>query len=243
MKKHNLLALLLAALLLLGGCAAAEKPMESAPLLEQIGGRAAEGNFFFTAKILSAKAERRQISYYDTETEKNTFYKIEITDDFYGVLPDRVMTLCVMGSSENFAQRVNLKKDREYILTAALWMLEEESILLLPTFYHAMPERREDALYYEQEGEEQLLDLGYEAYKDALMRAAEKGGYSAKSLLQRCTERLEDCAARDALYFKKNEFKNIDKDALAATAAAAKERLALAEKAAKTWSGIEGVLK
>ena len=113
-KQAKIFALLLAVVLLLGGCAKApEGQVEQEVLFEKTAASLAEGHLFFAGRVTSALAEPKQITYYDAEAGKNTFYRVEITEDFFGCLPNRTLTVCVMGNSENFAERENLEKGKE----------------------------------------------------------------------------------------------------------------------------------
>ncbi|MBQ8893769.1 MAG: hypothetical protein IJ043_05095 [Clostridia bacterium] len=246
MKKHNLLALLLALLLLLCGCSgqtesSGTKKLED--LFEKTAASLAEGHLFFTGKVTSALAEAKDISFYEAESEKNTFYKVEVTDDPFGCLPERTLTVCVLGNTENFIDRTPLQKGKEYLFDTTLWVQGEEAVLLLPTFYLVLPERQGDALYYTDQQTTAAVDGSYQDYLDQLRALAEENGYSAAGVLAAAKTRLESAVERDSAYFEALEFETVDSGALNTTIRTAKTLLAKANAAQPTWEGIEELLK
>ena len=132
--KRNVAALLLALLVLLTGCSKQElgqMPLEE--LLEKTPVSMEEGHLFFTGKVTAASVMNRMISFYEVETEKSTFYQVEVTDDPFDCMPDRTLTVCILGSAESFGERNALQKDKEYLFDTSLWVQEDEAVLLLPT--------------------------------------------------------------------------------------------------------------
>ncbi len=243
-KQTKLFALLLAAVLLVSGCAKApDGRVELEDLFEKTSASLAEGHLFFAGKVTSALSEPKQITYYDGEAGKNTFYRVEITEDFFGCLPERTLTVCVMGNSENFAERENLEKGKEYLFDCAVWMEGDQVILLLPTFYKALPRRAEEELLLTQ-GEETVAVKGsYSEYKEKLKALAEESGYNPSLVLQKVKEQLQAASLKDEGYFEKLEFEKPDGELINATVAGASARLQAAEQAANTWEGIKELLK
>ena len=243
-KQTKIFALLLAAVLLLGGCAKApDGRVELEDLFEKTSASLAEGHLFFAGKVTSALAEPKQITYYDAETGKNTFYRVEITEDFFGCLPERTLTVCVMGNSENFAERENLEKGKEYLFDCALWMEEDQAILLLPTFYQALPERAEEKLLLTQEGKTSAVKGSYSDYKEKLQTMATESGYTSSLVLQKVKDQLQAASLKDVAYFEKLEFEKPDRELINATVAGASARVRAAEQAEESWEGIKELLK
>ena len=243
-KQTKFFALLLAAVLLLSGCAKApDAQVELEDLFERTSASLAEGHLFFAGRVTSALAEPKAITYYDAEAGKNTFYRVEITEDFFGCLPERTLTVCVMGNSENFAQRENLEKGKEYLFDCSVWMEEDQVILLLPTFYQVLPERAEEKLMLTQEEKTYMADGSYSDYKEKLQTLAQENEYSPSLVLQKVKEQLQAASLKDEAYFEELEFEKIDGDLIKATVAGASARLQAAEQAEKSWEGIKELLK
>lgn len=244
MKKRNLLAGLLALALLLCGCseeAAGSVELES--LLEKTEVSAAEGHVFFTGKVTSAMAEAKMISYYDAESEKSTFYKVEVTDDPFGCLPEQTLTVCVLGNTENFIDRTPLEKGKEYLFDTTLWVQEDQAVLLLPTFYLALPEREGDVLYYTDQAGKAMVKGSYQDYWTRLKELAAGQNYGPETVLAAAKDRLKSAAERDAAYFEGLGFTGLDRAALSATRQTAAALLAQAENAENTWEGIQALLQ
>lgn len=246
MKKYNVVALLLALLLLLCGCRAKQDPagmIKTEVLFEKTAAALEEGHLFFAGRVVSVLAERKSISFYEAESKKNTYYKVEVTEDFFGCLPQRVLTLCVMGNSDNFTTRKLLEKDTEYLFDATVWVQGEEVILLLPTFYTGMPHRQGDAVLYTDTAGTKTAECDYNGYCATLRRMAEEQGYGPEKVLQHAKKRFEDATLRNADYFRELDFANIDEALLDATVQTARARLAQADKTTATWAGIGELLQ
>lgn len=245
MRKHNLVALVLALALLLCGCgkkeASGTKTLES--LMERTSASLEEGHFFFAGKVTSAVAEAKMISYYEAEAEKSTFYKVEVTDDPFGCLPSRTLTVCVLGNTENFSDRMTLEKGKEYLFDTTLWVQETEAVLLLPTFYLALPEREGDVLYYNDQAGKALVSGSYQDYLEKLAALAEEKQYSAATVLSAAKSRLQSASQRDAAYFEGLEFASVDTEALNTTVQTAAILLERANSTESTWAGIQGLLQ
>ncbi len=243
--KHKLMTLLLAVAVLLSGCgretSSGTKPLEE--LFEKTAVSLEEGHIFFTGRVTSVAAEKKMISFYDAETEKSTFYQVEITDDPFGCMPDRAVTVCVMGSAENFESRLPLEKNKEYLFDTTLWVQEEEAVLLLPTFYESLPEHSEDLLYYTSHEGQTAVDGSYQDYLDRLLALAKEKNYGPEAVLTAAKERLQSAVERKATYFEELEFENVDAGALAKTNQTAASLLEEADKAEKNWESIRGLLK
>ncbi len=237
-------ALLLAILLLLSACSqdvGGSKPMDA--LFEKTAASLESGHFFFAGKIHSVSAEKKMISFYDAEMEKSTFYKVEVTDDPFGYMPDRMITVCILGSAENFTERMTLGKNKEYFFDTTLWVQEDEAVFLLPTFYESLPERVEDALFYTDQEGRVAIDGGYEDYLTRLKKMANEAGYDCQKVLTAAKERLRLAAERNATYFKEQKFEKVDAKALKKTNETAAALLQRAEKTAATGEGIGNLLK
>ena len=247
MRTHKIIAWLLVGLLLFCGCSKEETApsgtVKMDVLFERTEASVEEGHFFFAGKVTSAMAEKRMITFYDAESEKNTFYKVEVTQDPFNCLPDRPLTVCVMGNSESFGNRTALEKGKEYLFDTTLWVLEEEAVMLLPTFYDVLPECQGDVLFYTDQGATAVVNGSVEDYWSRIRKLAEEKGYSAESVQNGMVSRLQNATERNRAYFEKLEFEAIDGVALGKTLTTAKALLAKAEKAQPTWSGIEEILK
>ncbi len=245
MKLRSLMVALLAMALLLGGCKKDAVGSIAADLLyEKMGVSQQEGHFFFAGKVLSALSDSKQITYYEEQMEKNTFYQVEITDDFFGCMPDRVVTVCVLGGSENFPNRQALEPKAEYIFDTTLWLCDGEAVFLLPTFYDALPEKSGEDLYYTDRNGKGLLEDSYEDYKAAAIAMAETSGYSPETVLNSMKERLELAEKeRTVARFEELKFADLDVAAVKAVndlAVAYSEKCSTAEK---TWEGIKDILE
>lgn len=243
-KQTKLFALLLAVVLLVSGCAKApDGQVALEDLFEKTSASLGEGHLFFAGRVTSALAEPKQITYYDAEAGKNTFYRVEITEDFFGCLPNRTLTVCVMGNSENFAERENLEKGKEYLFDCSIWMEEDQVILLLPTFYQALPQREGEKLLRTQGEETAAVKGGYSEYKEKLKSLAAESGYDPALVLQKVKDQLQAASLKDEAYFEKLEFENPDRALINATVAGASARLKAAEQTEESWKGIKELLK
>ena len=149
MKKIKFLGAVLAALLLLTSCSKSDPSVLSLDtLFYRTEASLAEGHLFFAGKVISAAQQNRAITYYESETEVNTFYQVEVTEDFFGCLPERTLTICVMGTDAHFVSRTELQSDTEYLFDVNAWAGEDEMLFLLPTFYEALPQREGEYIYY-----------------------------------------------------------------------------------------------
>ena len=244
MKKRNFIALLTVLLLLFCGC---EQNAAGTVTLDEYFEKAEisleEGHFFFAGKILSAVAESKAISYYDAQTDKSTFFQVEVTEDPFGCMPEGTVTVCVLGNTENFADRVLPKKNKEYLFDTTLWVQQEKAVFLLPTFYDVLPRREGDALYYTDRTGTATVDMGYGEYREKLSALAQNTGYSPALVLKAVKERLKEAVRRDAAYFKELKFSNVDAEALALTNKTAEKLLEQAEHTETTWEGIKGLLQ
>lgn len=245
MKKRNLISMLTALLLLLCSCGGnpSGDTIKSADFFEKAAVSLEEGHIFFTGKVLSAVAEAKTITYYDSQAEKSTFYQVEVTDDPFGCMPARTLTVCVLGRTENFPKRVNLEKNKEYLFDVNLWVQGEETVLLLPTFYQALPERVEDVLYYTDNSGKAVMDCSYTAYYKKLLALAQENGYTAATVLAAAKERLQNATQRNAEYFEKLEFTDLDRAAITKTVQTAEVLLARANGTQTTWEGIKELLQ
>lgn len=244
MKKHNLAALLLALMLLLCGCSektSGTKDLDE--LMEKTAVSLEEGHFFFAGKVTSAMAEAKMISFYDAEAEKSTFYKVEVTDDPFDCLPARTLTVCVLGNTENFSDRMTLEKGKEYLFDTTLWVQGEEAVLLLPTFYLALPERDGAILYYTDQEGKALVNGSYQDYLERLLELAEQESYGPGTVLEAAKNRLQSAAERGTAYFEELEFTNLDSAALSTTVQTAAALLEQAGRTEPTWAGIRELLK
>ena len=227
--KRRIIALLVALLLLLTGCAqknTGEKPME-----ELLG------------KVTEASAMKKMISFYDVEAEKSTFYQVEVTDDPFGCMPDRTITVCILGAADTFSERIALQKNKEYLFDTSLWVQEDEAVFLLPTFYESLPEREGNMLYFTTVDGRGTVDGSYEEYLARLQTLAAENEYTAQKVLDAAKERLKSAAERDAESFEALKFESVDREALNKTNKKAADLLQKAETAEKTWEGIRGLLK
>ncbi|MBQ7095933.1 MAG: hypothetical protein IJN80_05745 [Clostridia bacterium] len=243
MKKHNWIAALLLILFLLCGCSKQEGKGDFESLFSTAESSFQMGRFFFGGQVLGIKNDQRIISYYDAPMGENTFYSVRVTQDFFGCMPERNITVCILGNSETFPDRVSLEKGKEYLFEAALWMEGEEPIFLLPTFYSSLPELKEEKAYAMEE-EQRALCGSLEDYKSALLERGKEAGYSPATVLSGMKDQLKNAAGRgDASYFKEKGFERVDSAALQETASAAAALLKRAEAAEATWEGIGALIK
>ncbi len=246
MKLRNIMLLLLSLVLLLSGCSSedeASHPTTSEHLYERAAVSQAGGHFFFAGEVLSAATDSKQITYYEEQVEKNTFYQVEITDDLFGCMPERVITVCVLGSSENFIDRFALEEGEEYLFDTTLWVHDGAPVFLLPTFYENLPQVSDGALYYTDDSGKYLLDVDYEGYTTRLADMAADNNYTPKTVLNAAKERLELAATEQTVqHFEELKFTDPNKDLIRAVN---RDAAALAEKAAvaeNTWSEIKELL-
>ena len=246
MKMRNILLAVLCVLLLLCGCSSEEQPNDAVTvdyLYERAEVAQKAGNLFFAGKVLSVVTETEQITYYEEQTDKNTFYQVEVTDDLFGCMPNRVVTVCVLGSSDQFIDRFALEEGEEYLFDTTLWVHGGEAVFLLPTFYENMPRVSDGALYYTDDSGKYLLDADYATYTAQLKKMAGETVYTPEAVLSAAKERLELAASdRTVARFEELEFEKLDR---ALIEKVNQDATALAEKAksvAATWSGIEELL-
>ncbi len=225
MKKLNWIAWVLLFAVLLCGCS---KSQEDVMKLEDLFYRTEvameEGQLFFAGKVLSVQKQDRAITYYDSETIANTFYEVEVTEDFFGFLPERTLTVCVMGTGEHFVSRTEPEEGKEYLFQVNAWAGEEEMLFLLPTFYEALPQREGEYIYYTKGNLRYAVDGGYEDYKQMLKDLADQYGYTAQGVGKAILTNLQAASKKDAAYFEDLEFKTIDSAAIDGIAAFAAER-------------------
>ena len=242
MKKRNWLAMVLSFALLLCGCS---KTDENVLKLEDLFHRTEvamqEGQLFFAGKILSVQKQDRAITYYESETAANTFYEVEVTEDFFGFLPERTLTVCVMGTDEQFISRTEPEKGGEYLFQVNTWAGEEEMLFLLPTFYEALLQRVDEYIFYTKGNLRYAVDGGYEEYKQMLFDLAEQYGYSAQGVGEAILANLQAASKKDAAYFEELKFETIDRAAVDGIAAFAAERSELS--APKNAQEIKEILK
>ncbi len=241
----RIIALLLALGMLLGlsACKQEAGEMGTESLLETAEISMGEGHFFFVGKVLSAVNANRMITYYDAVTEQNTFYQVEITDDLFGCLPQKTLTVCIYGTSEHFSNRKPLEKGKEYFFDVRLWVDEEKAVYLLPTFYDALPEKRGEKLYLTNH--DGAYDLGKAAdYREALLKLANRTGYGAKTIMAGMESQLELAVKNsNKAHFEEVKVTGTDEAFLAKVTAVADGLLAKVKNAEKTWKGIKGVLE
>lgn len=234
-------ALLLAVALLLSGCGRGAPETDLDPLFTATETALSAGDFFFRGKVVSVLSTSRQISFYEADMGGNTFYGVEVTDDYFGCMPERIVTVCVLGSKEGFPNRTTLIKGREYLFDVSLWVQGEEPVFLLPTFYSALPEYRDGTLYW-FDGEETVSPGRFEDYRarfDALAAS-----YGPETVLTAVRERLALAAERNSGdFFTDLGFEQVDTDLLTQTAETAAALLARAEQTETSWEGIRELLQ
>lgn len=244
MKKLKFLCAVLAAMLLLTACSKSDPSVLSLDtLFYRTEASLAEGHLFFAGRVVSATQQNRAITYYDSETEANTFYEVEVTEDFFGCLPARTLTVCVMGTDAHFVSRTELRSDTEYLFDVNAWAGEDEMLFLLPTFYEALPQREGEYIYYTKGETRYAVEGDYAAYKQALFAMAEEQGYGPAAAWNAIQANLQSAAKKDAAYFKELKFEAIDKEAIGQVTAFAADRLAQIKTAPKAWAEIQEVLK
>lgn len=246
MKRYNVIALLLVLVLLVCGCQGKQDPagmIKTEELFQKTPAAMEEGHLFFAGRVVSVLAERKSISFYEAESEKNTYYKVEVTEDFFGCLPQRLLTVCILGSSENFSTRKTLEKDTEYLFDATVWVQGEEVIFLLPTFYTGIPHRQGDTVLYTDTEGTKTAECNNKQYVARLRKLAEENGYAPEKVLAHAKKRLGDAAARDADYFRGLKFTHIDEALLQTTVQTAQAKLEQANKISADWAGIGELLK
>ena len=237
MKKTKWMAWLLMGVLLLSGCAEEETETHMDQVFITTQSALEGGHFFFSGKVLGVSTEERLISYYEAEMGKNTFYSVEVTEDYYQCMPDRNITVCVLGSGETF-RREGLKKDREYIFDTTLWVEGDQTIFLLPTFHSYMPELQNGEVYIPVDGE--AVSCGsYEEYREQFDALAAKAKYCPQTVLDAVKLALQGAAERvDPALFKKMGYKNVDAALLKKTGETAASLLEKAQKIEPTWEEI-----
>ncbi len=237
------ISLLLAMTLLFSGCSAAPTgaPGGFEALFTTTETSLNDGHFFFDGIVLSVETEDRQISYYEAQMGKNTFYQVQVADDYEGCLPGEVVTVCVLGNYESFPNRETLKKGEEYQFDTALWVQGDQVVFLLPTFYTTLPARRGDQLYAGAEGKLQAVGT-YAHYREELRARMEQTGYGPATVLAGVKESLQNAVEKNAQYFEALQFTDMDAAALNTTAQNAAARLQRANEALETWEGIKTIL-
>lgn len=242
MKRLNWIAWVLLFAVLLCGCSKTEEDvMKLEDLFYRTEVAMEEGQLFFAGKILSVQKQDRAITYYESETVANTFYEVEVTEDFFGFMPERTLTVCVMGTEEHFVSRTEPEEGKEYLFQVKAWAGEEEMLFLLPTFYEALPQREGEYIYYTKGNQRYAVDGGYEDYKQMLKDLAEQYSYSAQGVGESILTNLQEASKRDAAHFEELEFKTIDRETIDGIAAFAAERGNIA--APKTAQQIKEILK
>ena len=221
--KNKIIALFLAAALLLSGCAAEKESRYSLDEITQTLDAALEdGHFFFCGKVLSAGTSQKMISYYDAESTSNAVYQVQVTEDFFGCMPEDPITVCVFGSSSNFNNRAPLEKGKEYLFDTTLWVQGESLIYLLPTFYESMPQKDGGSLYYQKGGAFAPVKGGYEGYKEHLLAKASTVGYGPNQVWAQMEQMAKSASLKDAAYFQEQKFEQVDGEFLLQTVTAAK---------------------
>lgn len=244
MFKLRISALLCALTLLLSGCAQTGSGDYSfEEMTETMEYSMAEGHFFFAGKILSAGTNDQMITYYDVEAETNTVYQVQVTEDFFGCMPEEPVTVCIYGTTSNFVARSNLEKGKEYLFDTTLWVQGEEVIFLLPSFYEGMPERAGETLYYTVSGQTALVDGTFSDYKAYLTGLAAEQGYGPERVRAGMIAFLEEAAQKDVAFFEERSFTDLDQTHLTLTAATAAALLEQTKNTAADWTALEGLLK
>lgn len=202
------------------------------------------GSFFFAGEVLSSQTDTKQITFYEEEMPKSTFYRVKVTEDYFGCMPERELTVCVGGSGESFRNRMPLEEGKEYVFEATLWLMDGKAIFLLPSFYDVLPEISDGDLYVTDLSGKYLLEDDYATYCAQMKALAKEVGYGPETVLRAMDMRLELAANdRNVIFFKNQKFTKLDEGAIQAVnrnAAALRERLSATEK---TWEGIKELLK
>lgn len=244
MKKINWAAMLLIALLILSGCQKTDPgTLTYETVFEKTSASMKEGHLFFAGKVLEKRVETTPITFYDSEAEANTFYTVQVTDDFFDLLPDRKFTVCVMGTPDQFTNRTDLEKNGIYLFDCSVWMQEDELILLLPTFHNALPRREGKYLSYTENGTRYGVEGTYEDYKEHLKKMAADHGYGAGMAMDHIRDRLTLATQKDVAYFENLGFESIDTALVKATSDAADTRLLAGAGVASTAEGVKELLK
>lgn len=244
MRKIRWAALLMAAVLLLSGCQKNDPgTLTYETMFEKTEASLKEGHLFFAGKVLQVDQRAELITYYDGETPANTFYTVEVVEDYFDLLPDRNLTVCIMGTTDQFSTRTDLKAEEVYIFDCTVWMQGEEVVLLLPTFYNGLPCREGEFLSFTEKGVRYAVEGTYEDYKESLLALAEEQGYGPAAVMKHINDRLASAAQKDAAYFEELEFETVDADRIGATVAAANTRLQEAKNLQSTNQGVKELLK
>lgn len=244
MRNVRWVALLLAALLLLSGCKTVETgTLTYETVFEKTNASLKEGHLFFAGKVLEKEQTNTPITYYDGESAANTFYKVEVTEDLFDLLPERTFTVCVMGTAEQFTNRTELEPGNIYLFDCTVWMQGEEVVLLLPTFHNALLQWENGYLSYTEENTRHGVEGDYKDYKAELKKRAGEQGYSAESVLESAKTRLAAATQKDTVHFEALEFEAVDTAAIEATVAGAKARLERAGQLPATNEGVKELLK
>ena len=240
MRKMQWAALLMAALLLLGGCHR-EDPgaLTYETMFEKTESSLKEGHLFFAGKVLAVEKKAEQITYYDAPAAVNTFYRVEIEEDYFDLLPDRTFTVAVLGEEEHFANRTALEEGGVYLFDCTLWMQGEEMILLLPTFYNGLPQWEGQFLSFTEGNSRYAVEGTYQEYVEALKDLAKELGYGPKTVMEGAKARLQTAIQKDRAYFEDLKFEEADAAAIQATVQAAQKRLQAAQKLSETKEGVQ----
>jgi len=235
---------LLTAAVLLAGCQ--PKPKDTSYTMEEITTTLAasveDGHFFFAGKVTEVGTNPQMLSYYDAESETNTVYRVEVTDDFLGCMPDDPITVCIYGTKSNFGERVNLEKGQEYLFDTTLWVYGDQVVYLLPTFYQSLPQLQGEGLVYVKNGVQAPVKGTVEDYKEQLYEQITQLNYTPQRVLDKMTALLQEAATRDSAFFAQKKIAVSDEAHLAQTVATAKALLEQAKNATPNWSGILEVL-
>lgn len=243
MRKCSILCLLVLLLGLMGGCSEDGGVLKKEKIFMRTETSVQEGHLFFTGEVLAIEKKAEQITYYDEPADQNTFYTVSVTDDYFGALPAKEITVCIYGTVQNNISRSELEEGKEYLFDVVPWVQGETVVFLLPTFYSALASRSEQDLYYVQGGTRYAIDATYDEYKEDLKEFAEGQGYAPATVLQKAKAQFEQAKERDVTYFKELKFKSLDTAAVEATVATAAKRLDRIASAEVSWEGVQGILK
>lgn len=241
----RIFALLLVLSLLLCGCGEkkSELQAEMDSFLQDAETALAQGEFLFVGKVLGKVTEDRLITYYDADMGENTFYSVEVTEDLYGCMPDRTITVGILGNSETFPDRTPLSKGKEYYFQTYLWVEGDQIIFLLPTFYTALAEREAGMIYATINGERHFCG-SEEEYREALKQAEERAEYGPMAVWKTAEASFGAAYGRStAAYFEKLEISVKDPETLEKTEETAYKLLQEIKKTEKSWEGLGDLLQ
>jgi hypothetical protein len=243
MKKIKWLWLIVAIVLLLGGCKKEAGFFQISEVFKRTETSIKDGHLFFTGKVVSVAKDPRQITYYDEQAELSTFYTVEITEDYFEAMPDRQITVCIFGTSANNGSRNELQKGKEYLFDVSPYMLQNEVVFLLPSFYTALAQREGDTLFYMDGNVRYGIEGTYTQYKEELKQLAQSLSYGPAVALKKAKTNFERSVNNDTEYFTELKFENLDADAIQTTVAAAKLRLQRLALAGNSWKDLREVLQ